>query len=244
MASAQPLVSVIIPFYNCGYVNQAIESALRQTYGQTEIIVVNDGSTEFTHLVKPYLTNITYIEQVNQGVAAALNTGIKHANGDYIVWLSSDDLFDDRKVELQLEFMQNKQSMLSFTNFNLIDDNNIITKYNVGNNFTSYLEILQTLKSYNPINGCTVMMTKTAIQKVGSFDESLKYAQDYDFWIRTALEFSIDYLELTLTNYRIHQQMGSIQHHQKQMQEFHQVRAKYRQDINRLIALKRNERNA
>lgn len=236
-----PLVSVVIPFYNCRYVNQAIESVLNQSYPNIEMILVNDGSTKYEELIQPYLQDIQYIEQENQGVASALNQGLQHAKGEYIAWLSSDDLFDPYKVETQLQFMLEKQADISFTKFNHIDENNDITKYNVGANFRSYLDFLHSLREFCPINGCTVMMSKEVIEKVGYFNEALKYVQDYDYWIRATLQFKLHYLNVTLTNYRVHPQMGSVLHHKQQMEEFHQVKAKYRPFIDYMISQKRNE---
>ncbi|MCU9614558.1 glycosyltransferase [Caldibacillus lycopersici] len=235
MNTRQPLVSVIIPFYNCQYVNQAIESVRRQTYKNIEIIVVNDGSTMYTELVKPYLSQIIYLEQENKGVAAALNKGLKHAKGDYIAWLSSDDLFDEKKVETQLELMLNNLAEISFTNFNIIDEHNKIINFNVGKHFTSSLEFVESLKNYCPINGCTIMMSKKLVQRVGLFDETLKYTQDYDYWIRAALQATIHYYHITLTNYRVHKKMGSVVHRLEQMEEFKMIKEKYRQDLERLI---------
>ncbi|MEH6986468.1 glycosyltransferase [Cytobacillus firmus] len=233
-----PLVSVIIPFYNCGYINQAIESVLLQTYPNIEIIVVDDGSSANIELLEPYLSEIAYYQKPNGGVASALNHGLKNASGEYTAWLSSDDLFDKHKIERQTYFMMEKGSTISFTNFNLIDENNAITKFNVGKAFADELEVLQTMSSFNPINGCTVMMSKKVQDRIGYFDETLKYAQDYEYWIRTALAYPIHYLHATLTNYRVHDKMGSIRHGFDQRQEFYMVREKYNEAINQFLAEK------
>ncbi|TKH07766.1 glycosyltransferase [Peribacillus simplex] len=244
MSNHHPLVSVVIPFYNCQYVAQAIESVLRQTYPHVELIVVNDGSNKFQDLISPYLSKITYIEQVNKGVAAALNHGIKKAKGEYLVWLSSDDIMDDHKIELQLNFMNSVNSFLSFTNFNIINENSQITSYNVGINFQKELEFLQALHEFCPINGCTVMMSRKVIETIGYFNEQLKYAQDYEYWLRVTLHFPIHYFHITLTNYRVHQLMGSILNNHDQMTEFYSIREKYREKISELISTKGNESHA
>ena len=97
----QPLVSVVIPLYNTeNYVKAAIESALIQTYPSIEIIVVDDGSTDHSagkvrQLQKRH-PSIKLIQQANQGVAAARNTGIEAAHGDYIAPLDADDITNQR----------------------------------------------------------------------------------------------------------------------------------------------------
>ncbi|GJM76095.1 hypothetical protein HMSSN036_83110 [Paenibacillus macerans] len=88
-----PTVSVIIPFYNCPYVEQAVQSALNQTYRPLEVIVVDDGSTSHAERLAPYRPHIHYLGKANGGTASALNHGIRHASGEYIAWLSSDDVF-------------------------------------------------------------------------------------------------------------------------------------------------------
>ena len=82
----QPLVSVIIPTYNCSkYILNAIESVLSQTYKNIELIVVDDGSTDDTQkIIEPYLKNIFYIFQENGGLANARNRGIMEAKGKYM----------------------------------------------------------------------------------------------------------------------------------------------------------------
>lgn len=237
-----PLVSVIIPFYNCRYVDKAIESVLNQTYKNIEIILINDGSTQFQELIHPYLKDIRYIEQPNQGVAAALNQGLRHANGEYIAWLSSDDLFAINKVAVQLKYMMEQKLDISFTNFNHIDENNKITRNSCGINFLDELHLLTTLRDICPINGCTIMMSPKVVKTIGYFNETLKYTQDYDYWIRTSFHFPIHYLPTILTYYRVHKEMGSLVHYKEQMEEFHMIKEKYRNAMEKLIAKKATEK--
>jgi glycosyltransferase involved in cell wall biosynthesis len=97
-------VSVIIPTFNrCSIITDAIESVLRQTYSQYEIIVVDDGSVDTTkETVSKYGSNIKYIYQENAGPSAARNTGIRHAKGDLIAFLDSDDVWREDKLALQV----------------------------------------------------------------------------------------------------------------------------------------------
>lgn len=83
----EPKVSIVIPFYNCAYIEQAVHSAIHQTYPHIEVIVVDDGSTEHVERLQPFMDSIRYIRKENGGTATALNEGIKHATGDYFVWL-------------------------------------------------------------------------------------------------------------------------------------------------------------
>ena len=102
-----PKVTIVIPVYNgANYVKEAIESALSQTYDNIEIIVVNDGSNdnnETENAVLSYGDKIKYVCKENGGVSSALNTGIKLAEGEWISWLSHDDLYTQEKIKKQIE---------------------------------------------------------------------------------------------------------------------------------------------
>lgn len=99
-----PQISVIIPAYNVElYIKQCIESIIRQTFRDIQIIIVNDGSTDDTGLVcKSYCRDkrITYIETENQGVAAARNIGIEQANAEYLCFVDSDDYLPENALEI------------------------------------------------------------------------------------------------------------------------------------------------
>ena len=114
-----PLVSVVIPFYNCPYVGEAIESVLFQTYPNIEIVVVDDGSTRYAAALQPYRRQIRLVRKANGGTASALNAGIRHAHGEYIAWLSADDLYYTRKFAKQIPWMMRHRLPFSFTNFDL-----------------------------------------------------------------------------------------------------------------------------
>jgi len=103
----RPTVSVIIPTFNrSGYITEAIESVLNQTYKDIEIIVVDDGSTDDTaERLKPYEEKIRYIRTENGGPASARNAGMKEARGKYVSFLDSDDLYYPYKTELQVNFL-------------------------------------------------------------------------------------------------------------------------------------------
>ncbi|MBP1734587.1 MAG: glycosyl transferase family 2, partial [Deltaproteobacteria bacterium] len=107
-------VSVVIPTFNCGrYICQAVESALKQTYKDLEIIVVDDGSTDATYqTIKPYADagSVRYIYQENRGLPGARNTGIQNAEGEFIVVLDADDELDERMISLCLQKVEGDQT--------------------------------------------------------------------------------------------------------------------------------------
>ncbi|KQU19314.1 glycosyl transferase family 2 [Bacillus sp. Leaf75] len=205
-------VSIIVPFYNCPYINQALDSLVNQTYSNIEIIVVNDGSTQFSEKITPYLDKIKYIQKENGGTASALNTGIKHATGDYFCWLSSDDIYYLEKIEIQLTFMKKENSLFSYTNYYSINEKNEIITPTLGINPPNRLQLLKIMSRGNIINGCTVMINKNVFDYTGVFDETLPYTHDYELWLRIIQKFNIHYLDQPLLLYRVHKQMGTKKH--------------------------------
>ena len=112
--SFDPKVSIIIPVYNgSNYLREAIDSALAQTYKNIEVIVVNDGSDDggkTESIAKSYRNKIRYIYKKNAGVSTALNAGILAAEGEYISWLSHDDVYIPNKLEVQINYLRNENN--------------------------------------------------------------------------------------------------------------------------------------
>ena len=100
----RPLVSIIIPTYNCArYLPEAVNSALGQTCNSLEVIIIDDGSADETQeVLKPYSDRILYLYQANKGVSAARNRGIAMAQGEFIAFLDADDVWLPEKLEKQL----------------------------------------------------------------------------------------------------------------------------------------------
>lgn len=212
-------VSIVVPFYNCQYINQALDSLVNQTYKDIEIIVVNDGSTLYSEKIIPYLDKIKYIEKENGGTASALNMGIKNATGHYICWLSSDDMFYPEKTEVQLDFMKQNNSFFSYTSYYCMNENGEITTKSLGVNPPNRLELIKAMSRVNIINGCSIMVDKRVFNLTGVFDEKLRYAHDYDLWIRIVQKFDVHHVSQPLLLYRVHNQMGSLKYAAKIQQE-------------------------
>ncbi|MCF2942996.1 glycosyltransferase [Paenibacillus tarimensis] len=234
-----PLVTVVIPFYNCPYIGQALASVLNQTYQNIEVIVVDDGSVRNQHLLAPYHGKFHYIGKANGGTASALNYGMRLASGKYVCWLSSDDCFLSDKIARQTAFMESTGARFSYTDYHVIDADNRITCYNETAKFPSYKSFVASLKQFCPVNGCTVMMTKELAAGLGWFDESLPYTHDYDMWIRAALSgIHLHFLPVPLTLYRRHNQMGTIRHQETIQQEVQVVQSRYRSLLEHHVALR------
>jgi glycosyltransferase involved in cell wall biosynthesis len=229
-------VSIIVPFYNCPYIDQALDSLLNQTYREIEIIVVNDGSTRHAEKIIPYSHKIKYIEKENGGTASALNAGIRHAAGDYICWLSSDDIYHNEKTEIQLAFMKEKNASFSYTNFSSIDENGARVTPSLGVYSPDRLEFLKRMTRGNIINGCSVMIHKTVFECIGIFNEALPYTHDYDLWIRIIQHFDVHYVPQSLLFYRVHNEMGSKKHVAAIKKELQFVMKRHKGRMEQLLA--------
>ncbi|MCA0987861.1 glycosyltransferase [Guptibacillus algicola] len=228
-------VSIIIPFYNCAYVGEAIQSALNQTYPNIEIIVVNDGSIKHKERVTPYLQSITYIEKQNGGTASALNAGISRATGTYFCWLSSDDSFEPDKVEKQVAFMKETGASISYSSYVLMDHKSTVITGPLGVHFPNRVLFYRKIKMNCPINGCTVMIKMSIFRKVGLFDETLPFTHDYDLWLRIVQHYDFYFLNQPLVRYRVHDEMGTKKNATAIRKEILDVRRRHIRNINRKI---------
>ena len=191
----QPLVSIIIPVYNgSNYVREAIDSALAQTYPNTEVIVVNDGSTdggETDRIVREYGDRVRYYAKKNGGVSSALNMGIRQMEGEYFSWLSHDDAYEPDKIEKQVALLaqcDSPESTLIYCRCMYMDaDSQPIKDQRMSLHYTPHQlysanEVLHTLLRKTTFNGCCLLIPKKALIECGGFDETLRFCQDAFMW--------------------------------------------------------------
>jgi teichuronic acid biosynthesis glycosyltransferase TuaG len=225
----EPKVSIIIPFYNCSYVDQAVQSALNQTYPNIEIIVVDDGSTKFTEKLLPFQGEFYYLKKENEGTATALNLGISIASGDYIAWLSSDDYFLPEKISHQIAFMQKNRIQASFTNYDYVDKNNNVLISWTCPRFSNIKEVYEAFLRCNPVNGCSIVMKKNIMDDIGYFNPDMRYTHDYDMWFRMLLNgYEIHYLDEVLLKFRSHEEAGTKKYQPQIKEEISILTNKYR----------------
>lgn len=205
-----PTVSIIIPTYNrANLISEAIDSVLAQTYRNFEIIVVDDGSTDNTkEVLSKYNGQIKYIYQDNKGGAEARNNGIKNAQGEYIAFLDSDDLWLPNKLEKQVKYLfDNINISLIYSDAYLSNSENVDSKtlFDIVHPFLSNdkKEVLRYLFLHKPIYPSTVVTKRSCFDKVGLFNSSLRnLGEDYDMWLRIAKYFNIGYINEPLVHIR------------------------------------------
>ncbi len=202
-------VSIVIPTFNrAEYLEEAIESALKQTYKNCEVIVCDDCSTDSTQFVlEKYKDRVKILSHHrNRGVSAALNSCIRAAEGDLISWLSSDDVYKPEKVEKQIRYLhEHPEIAMVYSDFDYIDERSNVT----GRANVKPLENpLEDLWNRNPINGCSAMFRKSCLERTGWFDEGLGgrrgYTADGAMWHKIAYFYDIAYMDEPLLYYRVH----------------------------------------
>jgi glycosyltransferase involved in cell wall biosynthesis len=207
MSEPMSAVSVIIPTYNGGqHLLEAVNSVLRQTYAPLEIIVVDDGSQEdIPRTLSPVSQGIMYIRQDNAGPAAARNSGIRAAGGEFIAFLDDDDLWHPAKIEAQMRRMsQDPDCGLVYSYPILIDENGSII-FNKPPKTCPSGYVYYDFVRYNRINTPSVtLLRRTVLDKIGMFDESNECisCEDYELWLRIAREYKIIFCNDAYIYYR------------------------------------------
>ncbi|MDP3385817.1 MAG: glycosyltransferase family A protein [Eubacteriales bacterium] len=175
----RPTVSVIIPIFNGEkYIRQTIESIIAQDHDSCEIIVVDDGSTDTTGDIISEFPHIRYFRQENKGVAAARNSGIQKAFGDYLAFIDADDLWDSAKLSKQLAFMvEHPQIGYTFTRHTLFLSEDMEAMPDWVR--PDYAEA--ELTAYIP---SSMMIKRDVFIRIGYFDESFVLSEDSDWFMR------------------------------------------------------------
>lgn len=194
-----PKVSIIIPVYNgSNYMRCAIDCALNQTYENTEIIVVNDGSTdggETEAIALSYGERIRYFSKPNGGVSSALNYGIANMTGEYFAWLSHDDAYTDTRIQDAVELLKSHdlfgKKYVGFTGGYIADAGGTKIRdfrhcFDKNRRYSGY-EVLEIMTVNGTLYGCNMLIPRSAFEEVGVFDESLRYSQDSLMWYRIFL---------------------------------------------------------
>lgn len=210
--AAPPLISVVIPVYNgANYLREAIDSALAQSYPRVEVVVVDDGSQDGTGaIIASYGARISAVRQANGGVASALNTGIRRAQGELVAWLSHDDIFLPDKLARQAQFMAEHPGVgLCYTDFEIIDAAGE-RRATVRTPWYPARALANAFLRDMHINGSTVLLRKTCFEQAGGFDERLAHTQDLEMWLRMAEHAEFGHVAEVLIQSRSHPGQGSL----------------------------------
>ena len=197
------LVSVIIPTFNrWPMLGEAVDSVLAQTVSDYELIVVDDGSTDGTPLrLRDYGARLTVLTESRQGVASARNLGARRASGKYLAFLDSDDLWHPRKLQRQIDFMEQNPDVeicqteeIWIRNGVRVNPRRKHRKLS-GDIFRPSLELCL-------VSPSAVMMRLDLFDRVGGFDESFPVCEDYDLWLRISKDTEVPLIPEALVTRR------------------------------------------
>jgi len=193
-AAVRPkLVSVIIPAYDAAlYIADALDSVFRQTYRDFEIILVNDGSPDteqFERAIEPFRKRLVYIRQENRGPAAASNTAVLRARGEYLAFLDSDDAWYPDCLEAQIGLLTSTDPPYDLVYSDILhysrtvqDGVRYMQKF-PSNGPVTFASLLE--EQCSAPTSCTVVR-RAAVMAAGLFDERFVRAEDYVLWLRVA----------------------------------------------------------
>lgn len=199
-------VSIIMPNYNCEkFIEETVNSVLAQTYGNWELLIVDDCSTDRSiEIINSYCEKDEriklFINEKNSGAAASRNWALREATGKWIAFLDSDDLWLPEKLEKQLNFMVDKGYRFSYTSYEHVDEQSQMM-----NIMVTGPKVLSKRKMFHYCYpGClTVMYDCSDIGIIQIPDEIANGENDYAIWLKVVKHYRCYYLSEILALYRV-----------------------------------------
>lgn len=237
-----PLITVITLCYRSQHIFETIDSVLEQSYPNIQYIICDDGTPDFSiNQIQDYIVtrphdNLVDLQILTQpenvGTVKNINTAISHVSGEYIIYLSADDLFMDSEVVSDwVTFFQKKQCKIA-TAYRAVYDEDL--KYFHENLPTTEQaeiikkgtpkELFEALTKYNFILGCTTVVTSSLFRKYGNYDETYQLIEDYPFNLRLLREnVSIDFMNRITVKYRAGGASSPINFNAKYQNDMHLI---------------------
>jgi glycosyltransferase involved in cell wall biosynthesis len=205
MSKSNGLASIIIPNFNhAQYLGAAIQSVLKQTYGNFEIIVVDDGSTDNSReVVARFGEQVRYIWQENQGLSAARNTGIRAAQGAFVGVLDADDMYELSFLSTLISILEaNPDAGAVYCGYRFVDHKNNPLPQIEARQIPAE-QLYQDLVDGNFLVPESMLVRRHCYEQVGPFDETLRALEDWDMWLRTTSRFRVIGTHQVLIRHRI-----------------------------------------
>lgn len=205
MEKKTPVISVVLPCFNgANMLPTAIESCINQSFKDWELIIVNDCSKDNTLEVALHYASIdnrirVIDNEVNLKLPASLNKGFSEAIGDYFTWTSDDNIMHPTMLEELYNYLENNQQIgLVASDYIVIDEtDNVKREVRLPDNLSDLLPL-------NNYLGCSFMYRKEVAKHVGDYRVDLFLVEDYEYWIRIAMQYPIARLNKILYSYREH----------------------------------------
>jgi glycosyltransferase involved in cell wall biosynthesis len=201
-----PLVSVLMPVFNADYFKEAMQSILRQTLSDWELIIVDDFSPADVRGLIPYDRRIQVLSNVHgAGIPYSLNRALRAARGQMFCRQDADDVSDVYRLQELVDAVQSGHPFVT-SRFQRIDSagEKVTDEWMQQSNAASAEDIGRHIHEENLIVGGAPMWTREVLDTVGFLDERLLVAQDYNYWIRILQHFPLHIVEKPLYSHRLH----------------------------------------
>lgn len=202
---ARPKVSVLLSVYNEEKnIGNAIQSCLHQSFGDFELIIVDDGSTDRTlEVIESFAvfdTRIKFISRPNKGLAASLNDGLSEAKGEWVARMDADDISLPERLAVQLNYVYENPNVdvLGAAAYMRSQKGEQLGVFSLP---SQHERLEKTIHRSSPFIHPSVIFKKEAVKAVGGYDERLRWAQDYDLWSRMIGSYNFHNLEEPLIIY-------------------------------------------
>jgi glycosyltransferase involved in cell wall biosynthesis len=217
-------VAVIIPCYNYGhFISSTIESVLKQTVRPVEIIVVDDGSTDETKIQCLKYDQVKYIYQENRGLSGARNTGLEESSAQYVMFLDADDILCTNGLEIlwgalcelsheypvvfgrgesfdqfdvtkrEPSFLPSSSAVFPYVDKEISDELFLLSR-----------TILKRIIKGSIVPACSALIHRSVYEQVGTWNETIRYIEDREMWLRIASQFQLAYVNQTISKVRKH----------------------------------------
>jgi glycosyltransferase involved in cell wall biosynthesis len=216
MPTRQPKVSINLCCYNSErYLRETLDSIINQTFKSWELVIIDDGSSDSTEsIIQEYIKKgypIVYHYHTNKGLAHSRNEAFKRSNGEFIAFIDHDDLWLPDKLEKQLSVFENDPAIdFVYSNCRVHDT--------IRNKKRSFLrgkqpqgDVFEEFLRYYPAVISTVVIRRVALLSLDEyFDNKLRYAEEFDVFMRVLMRSRAAYVNEQLAIYRVHPNMASI----------------------------------
>lgn len=221
-----PRISIVTPSYNQGkFIEETISSVLSQDYPDIEYWVIDAGSSDSTlKVLKKYKDKIRFISEPDEGQSDAINKGLSRSTGDILAYLNSDDIYLPGALKRVGEHYNITKADWISGDYKVINSDGKVS--HTSNIISAYKRIL--MKMYSPfllkitdsmLPQPSTFWSRSAYEKVGSFNIKYNYVMDYDYWLRMSRIFSPSIIPAKLSGFRIHSDSKSESGRRKLMQE-------------------------
>lgn len=198
------LISIILPVYNGErFLEEAIESCLKQTYKNFELIIVNDCSTDGSLIIAEKFQakddRVCVISNTeNRNLPTSLNLGHNLAIGDYVTWTSDDNILKPFFLQKLLSKIQKTDCDIVYSNYDILNEDGTLKRTHCSGPVSHLL--------FGNSIGASFLYKREVFRNLKGYDENLHTLEDYDFWLRASIQFSFYYLNENLYQYRLHGQ--------------------------------------